>query len=133
MKKRLFIISIIYIVIIIGLSFCWKNLSFSSYKKGDDIIFCVGLIAIVTLIYSVISKLVVGKAFLVMPMVIMPFISFTASIIILLIANAVFSGTKTFIDISDYLNLQIFFYLNGITAIAYVFLVADYSIRHNSS
>jgi hypothetical protein len=126
MKKRLFLISIIYLAVIIALSFCWQNLPFNSSQKGDDIISCVGLIGIFALIYSVISKLVVGKAFLVMPMVIMPFVSFTASIIILLIGNAVFGGT------TDYLNLQIYFYLNGFTSIAYVFLVANYSIKHNS-
>jgi hypothetical protein len=126
MKKRLLIISIIYLAIIIVLSFYWQNLSISSSRKGDDIITWVVLIGILALIYSAISKLVVGKAFLVMPMVIMPFVSFTASIIILLLGNAVFGGA------TDYLNLRIYFYLNGITSIAYVFLVANYSIRHNS-
>jgi hypothetical protein len=126
MKKGLFIISTIYLALIIALSFCWQNLPFNSSQKGDDIISCVGVIGILSLIYSVVSKLVVGKAFLVTPMVIIPFVSFTASIIILLIGNAVFGGA------SDYLNLQIYFYLNGITSIAYVFLVANYSIRHNS-
>ena len=126
MKKRLFIVSIVYLVLIITFSFCWKNLPLNNSKKGDDIISCIGLIAIITLIYSVISKLIVGKIFLVTPMVIMPFISFTISIIILLIINAVFGG------LADYLNLQLYFYLHGIVAIACLWLIASYSIKGNA-
>jgi len=60
-------------------------------------------------------------------MVITPFVSFTISIIALLIINASLGG------LTDYVNLQVYFYLNGIAAIAYVLLVANYSIKRNSA
>ena len=125
MKKRLYIISTIYLAIIIALSFCWQYLPFSNSQKGDDIIKCVGLIGILDLVYSLVSKMVVGKAFLIITAVIMPFVSFTAALLILLVGNAVFRG------FSDYLNLQLYFYFNAISAIAYVFLVSKYSLKHN--
>jgi len=127
MKKRLIILSIIYIALLIALSFCWKNLNFANSQKGDETIICIAFIATITLIYSVISKLIIGRSFLVTPMVITPFVSFTISIIALLIINASLGG------LTDYVNLQVYFYLNGIAAIAYVLLVANYSIKRNSA
>ncbi len=126
MKKRLFILSTAYLVLMIAFSFCWENLTSNFHYKGDNIIACIGLIAIITLIYSVVSKLIVGKIFLVTPMAIIPFLSFTISIIILLIVNSALGG------LVDYLNLQIYFYIHGIAAIVCVLLIANYSIKHNS-
>lgn len=80
----------------------------------------------VTLIYSAISKFLIGRSFKVVHMITMPFISFTVSIIALLIVNALSKG------LTDYLNLRIYFYLNGIAAIAYVLLVTNFSIKSNS-
>ncbi len=127
MRKRLFILSIIYLTLLIVLSFSWRNLNFGNSKKGDDIITCMGFIAIITLVYSVISKLIIGKSFLITPMIIIPFICFTFSIAVLLVVNAIIGG------LTDYLNLQVYFYLNGVAAISYVWLVLNYSLKRNSA
>ena len=110
----------------IYLSFFWKNSYTSTLKKGDDIFFCIELIAIFTLIYSIICKLIVGRIFSVIYILVMPFLTCILSIILLLVSSAIFG-------LVDKESLQLYFYLHGIVAIAYILIIANISAKLKTS
>ena len=117
MKKSLLIPSLSYLFLLIILSFTWSSLYFNSEsKKGDDIIFCIELIGLVTFIYFIIAKFILQSKFPFWLIFVMPFASCILTIILLVVLNATFS-------LNDYQSLRVYFYLHAIVTIACVFII----------
>ena len=124
MRAKLTITSFIYLTILIALSFTWNYLySFlydtSREMKGDDIFFCIALIAILTYLYIFFVRTTVKKQFPFLLVFVTPFISCLMTIMLILLLASPFNFD------TDYKSLQAYFYLHGVVTIVLIYFVIE--------
>lgn len=118
MNKKLLITStIVFFVLSIVFSFFWRQLyANGSGFKGDDIIFCLQVIALLTFLYSILIKVAAKKVFRFFLIFLMPILTCLFPIFLLILIGSAFS-------LNDYSSLKIYFYLRSIIAITFVLLI----------
>ncbi len=113
MRKSITALSLGYFIILIILSFFWPSLITGDVNKGDDIEFCVRLVAIVTFAYAVILKTANRKYSWVLPLA-LPIIAALISFLLVIIIGTSF-------HMNDSASLHAYFYIHGLVAVSIVF------------
>jgi hypothetical protein len=87
--------------------------------KGDGIIFCLEMIAVLTFLYLIVVRVVAKKHFPILLVFVTPILSCLFAVLLLLFIASAF-------NLDDYSSLQVYFYIHSIIVIAFVAIVIKF-------